>query len=82
MKNQRAKDIQGFCEDRARAGEAGYAIAYAILELAHKQHNVAKALDDLALNNLDPAGSPGAVEKLAMELGNLVQVLEAKVSCI
>jgi hypothetical protein len=43
-------NLHDFFEDKARAGDAGFAIAYALLELAEQQRRSADALDRMGLN--------------------------------
>lgn len=65
-------------ENYARKGDGQFAIAFALLKMTEAQERGARAIDDLALNSLDPEGCPGAVEKLAMELGRLAAAVEQR----
>ncbi len=67
--------IQDLCEDKARAGDAGYAIAYALLELADAQQKTAIAITRLGLN--DAATPMGAIEMLSLETKRIAEALNA-----
>lgn len=69
--------IRDFCEDKARAGDSRYAVAYAILELAQQHAKVARALDTIGLNNMNPEGPPGALEEIGMQMKALVEAISA-----
>jgi hypothetical protein len=59
-------------ETRARAGDSGYAIAYALLELAGR---TASGLNQLGTSN---AGSPmGAIEYLGLEVKRVADAIES-----
>jgi hypothetical protein len=65
-------NLHDFFENKARAGDASFAIAYALMELAHAQRLSAEALDRMGLNSGSPEGrTPGTLEKLAMEAQGL-----------
>jgi hypothetical protein len=66
--------IHDFCEENART-DSGYAIAFAILELADAQKAAAKALDRLGLNYTNETGPPGALEELAMQAKRVADAL-------
>jgi hypothetical protein len=60
------QQIHDFFEQRARAGDGAFAIAYAILNLTDAQIATARALNKLGVAD---ASTPfGALENLAMEL--------------
>ena len=60
------KHIHDLFEEGARRGEAGYAIAFALLELASAQERTATALKNLGLAD---ASTPfGAIEALGMQI--------------
>ncbi|KWV61126.1 hypothetical protein AS156_25760 [Bradyrhizobium macuxiense] len=63
-------------EKMARATNSGFAIAFALLELAQAQRNTAAALDRLGVNL--GGSAPGTTEKIAMELTRLVDVIADK----
>jgi hypothetical protein len=63
-----SQHIKDFCEDRARKGDAGFAIAYALIDLADAQEATAKALQRLGM--ADAATPMGAVENLSLEVKN------------
>lgn len=65
-------------EDKARAGDGAFAIAFALLRLAEANTLTAEGLDRLGLNYLSPAGPPGALEKLAMEATRIADALERR----
>lgn len=65
--------IKDFCEDRARKGEAGFAIAYALLDLADAQEATVKALNRLGWN--DAATKMGALEGLGLQIEKAAQIV-------
>jgi hypothetical protein len=77
MSKETDQHIMDLCEGKARAGDGAFAIALALLELAEAQNATATALDRLGLNYSNPIGPPGAVEKVAMELGRAADSLVA-----
>jgi hypothetical protein len=77
MSKETDQHIMDLCEEKARAGDGAFAIALALLELAEAQNATATALDRLGLNYSNPGGPPGAVEKVAMELGRAADSLVA-----
>ena len=77
MSKETDQPMMELCEEKARAGDGGFAIALALLELAEAQKATATALDRLGLNYSNPGGPPGAVEKVAMELARAVDNLAA-----
>lgn len=63
--------LDRFIEERARAGDGAFAIAYALLELKNAQVQTARALNKLGLAD---ASTPfGAIEMLAKELKDTAQ---------
>lgn len=58
--------IKDFFEDKARKGDAGFAVAYALIELADAQEATAKALQRLGMG--DAATPMGAIENLSLEI--------------
>lgn len=54
----------------------GYAIAWALFDLADQQKKTASALDRMGLNYEQPAGPPGTTESIAMQLKDLVEVFQ------
>lgn len=71
-----ARHIDDLIEEKARAGDGHFAIAYALLQMAAAGQEAARALDRLGMNNLSPGGPPGALEKLAMETARIATSLE------
>jgi hypothetical protein len=67
--------IHDFFEEKARAGDGQYAVAFAILELAEQQKATAKALDSMGMNNMVPAGVPGALEMIGMQMKDIAAAL-------
>lgn len=61
-----AQNIEDLCEDKARAGEGQFAIAFALLQIAREQRSVAYALKQLGLG--DAASPMGALEYLSVTL--------------
>lgn len=61
-----AKHIQDVFEDKARAGDGAYAVAFALLELARAQDRTATQLKNLGFAD---ASTPfGAMEALIMQM--------------
>ncbi|WP_213741905.1 hypothetical protein [Bradyrhizobium sp. dw_411] len=74
-KDQRIED---FFEERARAGDGPFGIAYAILNLADAQIATARALNKLGVAD---ASTPfGAMENLAMELKRVGEAVSGALS--
>jgi hypothetical protein len=70
---QRIKEL---CEQRARAGDAGFAIAYALLDLSESVDAQARAVDHLGFNSSGDEGhAKGVGEKLAMELERVADAI-------
>jgi hypothetical protein len=69
-------NLHDFFEDRAREGDATFAVAYALMELAEAQRRSAVALDRLGLNYGSESGPPGALEKLAIEAERLASAAD------
>ncbi len=63
------KHIRDVFEEKARKGDAGFAIAYALLELATAQANTSRAIHKLGL--ADAATPFGAIEHMSSELKNI-----------
>ena len=61
-----AEHIQDFCEDKARAGDGTFAVAFALLELARAQDRTATAIKNLGL--ADASTPYGAIEALIMQM--------------
>ena len=77
MSKETDQHMMELCEEKARDGDGAFAIALALLELAEAQNATATALDRLGLNHSNPGGPPGAVERVAMELGRAADNLVA-----
>jgi hypothetical protein len=69
------KDIHDLFEDKARAGDALYAIAFAILKVADHQRESASALDRMGMNRMVPGGPPGTSEMIAMQMETIADAL-------
>ena len=70
--------IHDFFEQRARAGDGAFAIAYALLNLTDAQIATARALNKLGVSD---ASTPfGAMENLAMELKRAGESVSGAVS--
>lgn len=64
-------------EFQARAEkDSGYAIAWALCQLAEQQRRTAEALDRLGTNNGSPQGGPGTTEFIGMEVKRIADALE------
>ncbi len=72
------KHIMDDFEDKARAGDGAFAIAYALLELAKHQKSTAKALQDLG--NGDAATSFGATEGLGMQIEKAANIIADRIA--
>lgn len=70
--------IHDIFEDRAKAGDSGFAIAFAILELADQTKACAAALDRLGTNNFSPKLGPGTTEFIGMQLERIAAALEVR----
>lgn len=58
--------IEDFCEDKARAGDGSFAIAFALFRLADAQKDTAYQLGRLGLG--DAASPMGALEHLTLHI--------------
>jgi hypothetical protein len=71
------KHTYDYFEEKARAGDGAFAVAFALLELADAQNKTAKALDQIGFNDGgQPNGPSGTTEKIAMELARIADALE------
>lgn len=62
--------IHDICEDKARAGDGLFAIAYALLEIADAQNSISVQIKNLGNGS---ASTPfGAIEGLAMHIGEKI----------
>ena len=68
-------DLDELFEKKARAGDAAYAIAYALLQLAGAQDRAAVALN--ALGNANAATPMGAIEALSLQVANVASAIQA-----
>ncbi len=50
-------------------------IADALEHIAKNGDKIVSILDDIGMNNLNPAGAPGALEMIAIELKDIRQLL-------
>ena len=71
-----AQHIEDVFEDRARAGDAGASIAYAIMKLASAQDRLAVAVDKCGMNIYQADGAPGALEMIGMTLIDINETLK------
>ncbi|WP_441255752.1 hypothetical protein [Tardiphaga sp. 285_C5_N1_2] len=69
------KQTADYFEEKARAGDGAFAVAFAILELAAAHRKSGAALDRLGLNYEKSDGPPGAGEAIAMELKRIADAL-------
>lgn len=70
------KHIKDLFEDKARAGDGSYAIAYALLDLADAQAAASRALNKLGVGD---ASTPfGALEALGMQIEKAAEIIAAK----
>jgi hypothetical protein len=60
-------NIQEFFEKKAREGDSGFAIAYALLGLTHQQYNTSQQLARIGLGDAS-SGGKGALELIGMSL--------------
>lgn len=67
------KHIQDICEDKARAGEGLFAVAYALLQLAEAQQRLAVHVK--YLGNGDASTTMGAIEAFGMHIGEKLDAL-------
>lgn len=69
-----AVHIEDLFEEKARKGDSGFAIAFALMRLARTNEKLAKATQDMGLGD---ASSPmGAIELLAKEVRDGAQAIE------
>jgi hypothetical protein len=70
-----AQNIVDLFEDKARAGDAAYAIAFALMQLAEAQERVAKKVGHLGFDA--PGGrDPGALEYIGVQLSKIAGALD------
>ena len=62
--------------------DSGYAVAWAIIQLAEAQNRTAAALDRLGTNNASPKSGPGTTEFIGMELKRLADAMEGVASAL
>lgn len=75
MQKPPEKHIKDLFEDKARAGDGSFAIAYAVLDLADAQVATARALNKLGLGD---ASTPfGALEALGMQIEKAAEIIAA-----
>jgi hypothetical protein len=67
------KDMKDVFEERARAGDGAFAIAYALMDLSESQEATAKTIQ--RLGNGSASTHFGAIENLAMQIGEAAQML-------
>ena len=69
-----AQHIEDFFEDKARAGDGQYAIAFALLKLTKENERMNKKLGQLSFDG--PGGGMGALEHIGLRLGEMASALE------
>jgi hypothetical protein len=69
-----SKNIEDYFEDKARAGEGSYAIAYALLKLSNEQERLATKLGQLGFDG--PGHNMGALEYLGLKVSDIASALE------
>jgi hypothetical protein len=74
MTSNDPSSLRDIFEERAQAGDAGFAIAYALLEIADAQYAVRDALD--RLGNGNASTQMGAIENLAGKVSGLAIALD------
>jgi hypothetical protein len=52
------------------------AVAGALAEIAHGQYLMVRVFDKIGMNSYQPAGAPGCLEKLAMEVERIAAAME------
>lgn len=67
------EELRTLFEKKARAGEPGFAIAWALMDLADAQEATARAIQ--RLGNADASTHFGAIEALGMEVGKVAEAL-------
>lgn len=67
--------IHDFIEDKAKSGDAGFAIAYAILQLGQEQHRLARVVDALGANVLSPTAGMGTTEFIGKQLEAIAEAI-------
>lgn len=71
------KPLRELFEDKARAGDGAYAIAWALLDLSDSQEATAKALQ--RLGNGDASTHYGAIEGLAMKIEQAAEIIGSQI---
>lgn len=74
------KHIEDVCEEKARAGDGSFAIAYALLRLADEQKQTAHQLAKLGFN--DAASPMGAVEHLTLHVSRSLDAIAEALNAI
>lgn len=67
--------LHDFIVDKAKDGDATFAVAYAILKLAEEQHRLARAVDALGANMLSPTAGMGTTEFIGKQLEQIAEAL-------
>lgn len=67
------KPIEDLFEEKARAGDGNFAIAFALLKLAEEQAYIGKKLGNLGFDG--PGGDKGALEYIGNRLGGIQEAL-------
>ena len=75
-----AQHIKDLFEEKARAGDGLFAIAYAIVDLADSQEATAKALKKLGLN--DAATTMGAMELISLSIEKSGQTIADQIASV
>ncbi|MEO5492955.1 MAG: hypothetical protein ABIR08_02890 [Sphingomonas sp.] len=69
-----AKAIEDVFEDKARAGDGQFAIAFALMALAREHERLANKVGQIGFDG--PANNMGALEYIGVRLGDVASALE------
>ncbi len=72
-------ELDALFKERALS-DPGYAIAWAILQLADASWGQARATDALGLNETGGSDEPGTTTVIALELGRIAEALEQRLA--
>jgi hypothetical protein len=65
------QSIEECFEEKARAGDGSFAVAFALLQVAQEQKAIAKALQNIGISESEH--HVGALEKLAMNVARIAE---------
>jgi hypothetical protein len=71
-----AKHIEDVFEEKARAGDGQFAMAYALLKLAQNHERLATKVGYLGFDAPGSHPAPGALEFIGMQMRDLVEVMQ------